>query len=78
MKDIENGAKKPHIPEMSSTAGTDTPDSYVYIKLVSVPEAATGDETYNDSLVVDIDADCTECIAWVKANLNIDLNNIDL
>lgn len=77
MKDIENGAKKPHIPEMSSTAGTDTPDSYVYIELVTAPEAATGDETYNDSLVVDIDADCTECIAWVKANLNIDLHNID-
>ena len=77
MKDIENGAKKPHIPEMSSTAGTDTPDSYVYIELVTAPEAATGDETYDDSLVVDIDADCTECIAWVKANLNIDLHNID-
>lgn len=77
MKDIENGAKKPHIPETSSTAGTDTPDSYVYIELVTAPEAATGDETYDDSLVVDIDADCTECIAWVKANLNIDLHNID-
>ena len=77
MKDIENGAKKPHIPEMSSTAGTDTPDSYVYIELVTAPEAATGDETYDDSLVVDIDADCTECIAWIKANLNIDLHNID-
>lgn len=77
MKDIENGAKKPHIPEMSSTAGTDTPDSYVYIELVTAPEAATGDETYDDSLVIDIDADCTECIAWVKANLNIDLHNID-
>ena len=77
MKDIENGAKKPHIPEMSSTAGTDTPNSYVYIELVTAPEAATGDETYDDSLVVDIDADCTECIAWVKANLNIDLHNID-
>ncbi len=77
MKDIENGAKKPHIPETSSTADTDTPDSYVYIELVTAPEAATGDETYDDSLVVDIDADCTECIAWVKANLNIDLHNID-
>lgn len=77
MKDIENGAKKPHIPEMSSTAGTDTPDSYVYIELVTAPEAATGDETYDDSLVVDIDADCTECIAWIKANLNIDIHNID-
>lgn len=77
MKDIENGAKKPHIPEMSSTAGTDTPDSYVYIELVTAPEAATGDETYDDSLVVGIDADCTECIAWIKANLNIDLHNID-
>lgn len=77
MKDIENGAKKPHIPEMSSTAGTDTPDSYVYIELVTAPEAATGDETYDDSLVVDIDADCTECIVWIKANLNIDLHNID-
>lgn len=76
MKDIESGAKKPHIPEMSSTAGTDTPDSYVYIELVTAPEVATGDETY-DSLVVDIDADCTECIAWIKANLNIDLHNID-
>lgn len=77
MKDIENGAKKPHIPETSSTAGTDTPDSYVYIELVTAPEAATGDETYDDSLVVDIDADCTECIAWIKANLNIDIHNID-
>ena len=77
MKDIENGAKKPHIPEMSSTAGTDTPDSYVYIELVTAPEAATGDETYDDSLVIDIDADCTECIAWIMANLNIDIHNID-
>lgn len=77
MKDIENGAKKPHIPEMSSTAGTDTPDSYVYIELVSTPDAATGDKTYDDSLVVDIDADCTKCIAWIKANLNIDIHNID-
>lgn len=77
MKDIENGAKKPHIPETSSTADTDTPDSYVYIELVTAPEAATGDETYDDSLVVDIDADCTECIAWIKANLNIDIHNID-
>ena len=76
MKDIENGAKKPHIPEMSSTAGTDTPDSYVYIELVSVPDAPNEEDTY-DSLVIEIDADCTECIAWVKANLNIDLHNID-
>lgn len=76
MEDIENGAKKPHIPEMSSTAGTDTPDSYVYIKLVSVPDAANEEDTY-DNLVIDIDADCTECIAWVKANLNIDIHNID-
>ena len=76
MKDIENGAKKPHIPEMSSTAGTDTPDSYVYIELVSVPDAPNAENTY-DSLVIEIDADCTECIAWVKANLNIDLHNID-
>lgn len=76
MKDIENGAKKPHIPEMSSTAGTDTPDSYVYIELVSVPDAPNEEDTY-DSLVIEMDADCTECIAWVKANLNIDLHNID-
>lgn len=72
MKDIENGAKKPTIPEMSSTAGTDTPDSYVYIELVTVPEGSIVDETY-DSLVVDIDANCTECIAWIKANLNLDI-----
>ena len=77
MKDIENGAKKPHIPEMSSTAGTDTPDSYVYIELVSVPDAPNEEDTY-DSLVIEMDADCTECIAWVKANLNIDLHNIDV
>lgn len=76
MKDIENGAKKPHIPEMSSTAGTDTPDSYVYIELVTAPEGSIMDETY-DSLVVNIDPDCTECIAWLKANLNIDLHDID-
>lgn len=76
MKDIENGAKKPHIPETSSTADTDTPDSYVYIKLVSVPDAPNAEDTY-DNLVIDIDADCTECIAWVKANLNIDIHNID-
>lgn len=76
MKDIENGAKKPHIPETSSTADTDTPDSYVYIELVSIPDAANEEDTY-DSLVIDIDADCTECIAWVKANLNIDIHNID-
>lgn len=77
MKDIENGAKKPRIPEMNGTANTDLPDSYVYIELVTVPEGSIMDETY-DSLVVNIDPDCTECIAWVKANLNIDLNNIDL
>ena len=76
MKDIENGAKKPHIPEMSSTAGTDTPDSYVYIELVSTPDAANEEDT-SDSLVIEIDADCTECIAWIKANLNIDIHNID-
>lgn len=76
MKDIENGAKKPHIPETSSTADTDTPDSYVYIELVSIPDAVNEEDTY-DSLVIDIDADCTECIAWVKANLNIDIHNID-
>ena len=77
MKDIENGAKKPRIPEMNGTADTDLPDSYVYIELVSVPDAANEEDTY-DSLVIEIDVDCTECIAWVKANLNIDLNNIDL
>lgn len=77
MKDIENGAKKPRIPEMNGTANTDLPDSYVYIELVSVPDAANEEDTY-DSLVIEIDVDCTECIAWVKANLNIDLNNIDL
>lgn len=76
MKDIENGAKKPHIPEMSNTAGTDTPDSYVYIELVSTPDAANEEDT-SDSLVIEIDADCTECIAWIKANLNIDIHNID-
>lgn len=76
MKDIENGAKKPRIPEMNGTANTDLPDSYVYIELVTVPEGSIMDETY-DSLVVNIDPDCTECIAWLKANLNIDLNNID-
>ncbi len=74
MKDIENGAKKPHIPEMSSTASTDTPDSYVYIELVTVPEGSIVDETY-DNLVVNIDPDCTECIAWLKANLNLDINS---
>ena len=74
MKDIENGAKKPQIPEMSNAADTELADSYVYIELVTAPEAATGDETY-DSLVVDIDANCTECIAWIKANLNLDINS---
>lgn len=77
MKDIENGAKKPRIPEMNGTADTDLPEAYVYIELVTVPEGSIMDETY-DSLVVNIDPDCTECIAWLKANLNIDLNNIDL
>lgn len=77
MKDIENGAKKPQIPEMGNAADIDTPDSYVYIELVTAPEAGAFDETY-DSLVINIDPDCTECIAWLKANLNIDLNNIDL
>ena len=76
MKDIENGAKKPRIPEMNGTANTDLPDSYVYIELVTVPEGSIMDETY-DSLVINIDPDCTECIAWLKANLNIDLHNID-
>lgn len=76
MKDIESGAKKPRIPEMNGTANTDLPDSYVYIELVTVPEGSIMDETY-DSLVVNIDPDCTECIAWLKANLNIDLHDID-
>lgn len=77
MKDIENDAKKPRIPEMNGIADTDLPEAYVYIELVTVPEGSIMDETY-DSLVVNIDPDCTECIAWLKANLNIDLNNIDL
>lgn len=77
MKDIENGAKKPRIPEMNGIADTDLPEAYVYIELVTVPEGSIMDETY-DSLVVNIDPDCTECIAWLKANLNMDLNNIDL
>lgn len=76
MKDIENGAKKPTIPELAYSDDFDDPESYVYIELVTAPEAATGDETY-DSLVVDIDADCTECIAWIKANLNIDLHDVN-
>ena len=79
MKDIENGAKKPHIPETAETGNNDdgfVTGSYVYIELVSVPDAPNEEDTY-DSLVIEIDADCTECIAWVKANLNIDLHNID-
>ena len=61
----------------NDTLDTDLPEAYVYIELVTVPEGSIMDETY-DSLVVNIDPDCTECIAWLKANLNIDLNNIDL
>lgn len=76
MKDIESGAKKPHIPDLGNAADSEFPDSYVYIELVTAPEAATDDETY-DSLTVTIDADCTYCIAWVKANLSIDLHNLD-
>ena len=79
MKDIENGAKKPLIPETAETGNNDdgfVTGSYVYIELVSTPDTANEEDTY-DSLVIEIDADCTECIAWVKANLNIDLHNID-
>lgn len=79
MKDIESGAKKPLISETAETGNNDdgfVTGSYVYIELVSIPDAANEEDTY-DSLVIEIDADCTECIAWVKANLNIDLHNID-
>lgn len=79
MKDIESGAKKPLIPETAETGNNDdgfVTGSYVYIELVSAPDTANEEDTY-DSLVIEIDADCTECIAWVKANLNIDLHNID-
>jgi len=79
MKDIESGAKKPLISETAETGNNDdgfVTGSYVYIELVSIPDAANEEDTY-DSLVIEIDADCTECIAWIKANLNIDLHNID-
>ena len=79
MKDIESGAKKPLIPETAETGNNDdgfVTGSYVYIELVSIPDTANEEDT-SDSLVIEIDADCTECIAWVKANLNIDLHNID-
>ncbi len=79
MKDIESGAKKPLIPETAETGNNDdgfVTGSYVYIELVSAPDTANEEDTY-DSLVIEIDADCAECIAWVKANLNIDLHNID-
>ena len=79
MKDIESGAKKPLISETAETGNNDdgfVTGSYVYIELVSVPDAPNEEDTY-ESLVVEIDADCTECIAWVKANRNIDLHNID-
>ncbi len=72
MKDIENGAKKPTIPELDNSADFDEPESYVYIELVTAPEAGMDEETY-DSLTIDIDANCTECIAWIKANLNLDI-----
>ena len=79
MKDIESGAKKPLISETAETGNNDdgfVTGSYVYIELVSTPDTANEGDT-SDSLVIEIDADCTECIAWVKANLNIDLHNID-
>ena len=79
MKDIESGAKKPLISETAETGNNEdgfVTGSYVYIELVSTPDTANEEDTY-DSLVIEIDADCTECIAWVKANLNIDLHNID-
>lgn len=79
MKDIESGAKKPLISETAETGNNDdgfVTGSYVYIELVSTPDTANEENTY-DSLVIEIDADCAECIAWVKANLNIDLHNID-
>ena len=79
MKDIESGAKKPLISETAETGNNDdgfVTGSYVYIELVSAPDTANEEDAY-DSLVIEIDADCAECIAWVKANLNIDLHNID-
>ena len=79
MKDIESGAKKPLISETAETGNNDdgfVTGSYVYIELVSIPDTANEEDT-SDSLVIEIDADCAECIAWVKANLNIDLHNID-
>lgn len=76
MKDIESGAKKPLIPETDNNDDGFVTGSYVYIELVSTPDTANEEDAY-DSLVIEIDADCTECIAWVKANLNIDLHNID-
>lgn len=76
MKDIESGAKKPLTPETGNNDDGFVTGSYVYIELVSAPDAANEEDT-SDSLVIEIDDDCTECIAWVKANLNIDLHNID-
>lgn len=76
MKDIESGAKKPLTPETGNNDDGFVTGSYVYIELVSTPDTANEEDAY-DSLVIEIDADCTECIAWVKANLNIDLHNID-
>ena len=47
-------------------------DIYVLIDLVKAPEAGTREETY-DNLTIEIDPDCTECIKWIKANLDVDL-----
>ena len=46
--------------------------AYVLIDLVKAPEAGIREETY-DTLTIEIDTDCTECIKWIKANLDVDL-----
>ena len=72
MTDIENGAKKPVAPQ-SGEMITDTVNrAYVLIDLVKAPEAGIREETY-DTLTIEIDPDCTECIKWIKANLDVDL-----
>ena len=72
MADIENGAKKPVAPQSGEMIKDTVNRAYVLIDLVKAPEAGIIEETY-DTLTIEIDPDCTECIKWIKANLDVDL-----
>ena len=74
--DIKNGAKKLVYPGQYDKYDTNAyaEISLDFVGLEKQPNGAV-EETY-DSMYIEIDPECTLCIQWVKANLNIDLAEI--